>query len=103
MHLHFQLNDVDGDVTAPPLEAPLQRRNLLEYHGDRLHLHVQWSDPASWLKDIESAISMGSTECQHLIQQHEPFLNTLGYSLQPEKLRNVTKPQIEHGTLLWDI
>jgi hypothetical protein len=107
VHLRFQLDSGD-DVTVPPLtpassEGAGQRRNLLEYHGDRVHVHVQWSDPTSWIKDLERVVRPESPRCTHVIAQYEPFLNTLGYSIKPGQLTSVTKPQIEHGTLLWDI
>lgn len=107
VHLHFLIDGGD-DVTVPPLtpasrEGAGQRRNLLEYHGDRVHVHVQWSDPTSWIKDLDRVVNFDSAKCKQVVAKYEPFLNTLGYSIKPDQLASVKKPQIEYGTLLWDI
>eukprot|EP00043_Microstomoeca_roanoka_P029745 m.23038 g.23038 ORF g.23038 m.23038 type:complete len:374 (-) comp9413_c0_seq2:160-1281(-) len=83
---------------APQQAAAANGRHLLEYHGNKHHVEVNFGHTTSWVKDWTRIADMSSPLCQSVIDKYETRLNFYGYSLK--NLTHFENPKAFHKYLL---
>lgn len=88
-----------GQPPAKAAAAPpsVLRRHLLEFHGNRQRLVIEWEKPTAWLHDYPSLA--GNTVCRQVARRQEAELRKFGYSMK--SLHWVGRPTISPALWLW--